>query len=400
MKSLNLIFFLFFVISYTSISQENIDTIWTRQYFDIYDAVITPDGEKVIVAVDGSIHILDASNGEHIHTFEDTKTSNNEVFVSPDSKYLYSHDFIKWDLDSYEEIRRTVLEHPFYPSHMDLTSDGSKIYCSSNLEGTIENWAIIEISTSDMKEIKTTGYKVNLTGLELSNNDELLAVTSGIGTESTPLKYFIEVLNTETYEAMEELYNGDFEVDDMKFTNDSENLSYTTNGSLFIYNFSLNSNELILEKEISPNINYRTLQFYNNYMFINTLGLIQGKLFETDNFNELAVIPISMAEVHDFQSNKVLFGNKYYLYFYDLKNIINGISSIEIKNLRLLNDRIQFVSHETLTLLVFDYLGNEYMSVPIQPGNINIDLTNLEGGCYFITLNNGQSIQTIKFIRG
>ena len=69
-------------------SQEIVDTIWTRQLFQIHDAKITPDGHKVVVSTNDGIYILDAESGEQLHFYENDGEMGG-IELSSDGKYIY-----------------------------------------------------------------------------------------------------------------------------------------------------------------------------------------------------------------------------------------------------------------------------------------------------------------------
>lgn len=399
MKLLSILAFL--IINTISLySQESMDTIWTKYYPDVFDGVVTPDGSKVIVALEGSIQVLDALSGEVLHTFYGTDEYRNKLYVSSDSRYLYSLDLIKWDIHTFEEVNRSELDHPFIATDMAVTQNGEKIYYTSTLAGVHEDWAIIEISTSTMEEINTTGYFGSILSLSISNDDSQLAVTTQTDGQ-TPTRWYLNILDSESYKTNKEVYFDEYRIDDIEFSKDSEDLWYTSNGNLFSYKIDLESTSKIFRRS-QDSFTRSILQSKSEpYFILSDLISFLGKIYDENSLDSVGSLPVRTSKIYSFENKKALFyAEGRLLYYYDVSDIISSINEVRISDLILQNDRISFYNEEIITVSIHDYLGNEFMNQQYNPGKIIIGLTDLEGGFYLLTLNNGESIQTIKFIRG
>lgn len=381
-------------------SQESMDTIWTKYYPDVFDGVVTPDGSKVIVALEGSVQVLDASSGEVLHTFYETDEYRNKLYVSNDNRYLYSLDLIKWDIQTFQEVSRSELDHPFIATDMAVTQNGDKIYYTSTLADVHENWAIIEISTSTMEEINTTGYFGSILSLSISNDDSQLAVTTQTDCQ-TPARWYLNILDSESYETNNEVYFDEYRIDDIEFSKDSEDLWYTSDGNLFSYNISSETTETLIRKSQSTFTRFIVQSESDSYFIVNDWKIFSCDIYDENTLDIVGSLPIRTTKIFCIENQKVLIrGEGRLLYYYDVSDIISSINEVMIRDLKLQSNRISFYNEEIIRVSIHDYLGNEYLNQQFNPGEINISLDNLIGGFYLFTYSNGESIQTIKFIRG
>mgnify|MGYP001555473328 CR=1 FL=1 len=413
MKKYHLIILLIIALISSLNAQNELDTIWSTKISDMYDAKITPDNSRIIVASEESILVLDEATGETIKELDYQTRFNYKITISSDSKYLYTSQAMVWDLDTYELILDS--SDVYLGKDICLSSDNSNLYIvSSGTGGGLENNRIISLRTSDLSKIQSLGdtntdelkhYKL----VAISNDNKYLVVAGSEEKiiqpdERSEYTRVLEVYDPVSFEKLNTIlrYKNEFtETNDLSITEDSKTLIFTDSGSLIYYDFDTEESEVKLEKVELPNINHHTFQLSDSedHIFVNTLGLITGKLYNTSEFMEVADIPISHAYVHDFKEGKVLFGNSAFIYYYDLNNVINSILTESVENLILRNNRISFNSKSNITLSIYDYLGNEHISREVNPGPFNMSLSNLMGGFYLITFNNGAEFQTIKYIR-
>lgn len=406
-----LMFITFISFQVSLFSQETTDTIWSRLYPEILDAVITPDKTNAIVAIPGSIQILDSKTGELIYEIQNTDGIRNKLAVSNDSRYLYSSRARKWDLISYELLYD--YSDSYYGTDISLSEDNERLFLVSSSRGEIaEKNRIVSLNASDLSLINSKGdsivdqYQHNR--MVIISNDNKKLIISGREEkviqpdQTSEFRDFIRIYDPNTFELVETIvdYKSDFyRIDDLRITSDSENVSFTEDGDLKYFNFT----SKLIEKKLIGNesLKYRQFDYSANdkHLFLSSYGQMGGRLFSIPTFEEVLNIPHLITEVHDFEGDYVLCGSSYFLHFYDLSNIINSVIFNKVENLIFNQNYISFHSKSNLNISIYDYLGNRHYSNNHSVGESTIDISTIKGGYYFFTISNGQSIQTIKFFR-
>ncbi len=107
-----------------------------------YAVAITASGQYIVSASKSrTIKVWDFKTGEIVHTLQ--ARQSYPFVITPDGQYIVSASYNSmlavWDIETGQEIR-TINKAPYTASTLAISSDGQKIACGSDSDGTIKVW--------------------------------------------------------------------------------------------------------------------------------------------------------------------------------------------------------------------------------------------------------------------
>lgn len=427
MKNLIIILAIAFVaISSNLFAQQEI--VWKSHYLSmidpnkqidpgrIYNAIFTPDDKFIIVSCSTRTFVLEAQTGKYV---KDLKGVNGVIRFSNDGRFIYTYDNKKINYETGEVIGEFLNKGEKIPrfTSMDVCENaGIMIGVLQNADYI--NWRkdiwVFDLKTMNLKEQlgDTNEYYEQIT---------ISPEGSYFNTKSFYQKKDVRIQHNYFWDAklLKQIFNGfDKQLYTVKYSSNGKIIGSVKGGNIKIFDTQTIKSKLDMNQSNQGSLT--GIDFTANSNFLGTCGY--GSI---DEINDIHIWDISSGELAYRYSNysKEIVSQDFITFSHDGRNLIgwagagiiyyNAYYSTTKVDPIIYNDTLQvfpnpsnkkinidIINITNISFRIFNEIGQEF-SVISNLGNskLEIDISTLEKGVYYLVLTQNDVSKLYKFIK-